>query len=190
MTITDEPTVKEYYTLRQQLNTHTKDMRDVITHPNYCLQFMQPGRIVKVKYQTWDFGWGAVVNVTPRKAGKGEVLTPQQSYIIDVALRVATNTKFVPQVNDGLPAGVRPPSPSDKGKWEVMPVVLECIESIGHLRVFLPSELRSVEQRNNVGKAIEEVKKRFPDGIAILDPIENMGITDDSFRALLRVSAV
>ena len=27
---------------------------------------------------------------------------------------------------------------------------------------------------------------RFPDGIAVLDPIENMGITDDSFKKLLR----
>jgi ATP-dependent RNA helicase DOB1 len=33
---------------------------------------------------------------------------------------------------------------------------------------------------------MEEVKRRFPDGIAVLDPIENMGITDDSFKKLLR----
>jgi ATP-dependent RNA helicase DOB1 len=72
---------------------------------------------------------------------------------------------------------------------EVIPVLLSCIDSIGHLRLFLPSELKSVEQRNGVRKALEEVKKRFPDGIAILDPIENMGITDDSFKKLLRVSS-
>ncbi|KAK5015975.1 ATP-dependent RNA helicase mtr4 [Cryomyces antarcticus] len=33
---------------------------------------------------------------------------------------------------------------------------------------------------------LEEVKRRFPDGIAVLDPIENMGITDESFKKLLR----
>ncbi|KAF2471628.1 antiviral helicase [Lindgomyces ingoldianus] len=186
MNITDEPTIKDYYQLRQQLDTHTKDMRDVITHPNYCLQFMQSGRLVKIKYMDHDFGWGAVVNFTSRKAGKGEVLTPQQSYAVDVLLSVANDTKFAPQSSGGLPPGVRPPAPGEKGKMEIVPVILSCIDSIGHLRVFMPPELKSVEQRNNVRKALEEVMKRFPDGIAILDPIENMGITDESFKRLLR----
>ncbi|KAI4950494.1 ATP-dependent RNA helicase mtr4 [Alternaria rosae] len=184
--IVDEPAIKDYYNLRQQLDTHTKDMRDVIMQPNYCLQFLQGGRLVKIKFKEYDFGWGAVVAYTARKANKGEVLPPQESYIVDVLLPVSSDTKFVPMVNDGLPPGVRPPAAGDKGKMEVVPVVLNCIESIGHLRVFLPNELKSTEQRNNVRKALSEVKKRFPDGIAILDPIENMGIKDDSFKRLLR----
>jgi ATP-dependent RNA helicase DOB1 len=187
--IIDEATVKDYYTLRQQLDTHTKDMRDVIMHPSYCIQFLQTGRLVKVKHQDHDFGWGAVVGFYPRKANKGEVVAPQQSYIVDVLLSVAADTKFVSQGNDGLPPGLRPPPPGDKGKMEVVPVVLHCIESIGHLRIFLPTELKSTEQKNNVRKALDEVKKRFPDGIAILDPIENMNIKDDSFKRLLRVSS-
>jgi ATP-dependent RNA helicase DOB1 len=163
-------------------------MRDVIMHPNYCLQFLQGGRLVKVKFQDHDFGWGAVVGFIPRKVNKGEVLQPQQSYVVDVLLSVAADTRFMPQANDGLPPGVRPPPPGEKGKMEVVPVLLNCIESIGHLRIFLPNELKSSEQKNNVRKALDEVKKRFPDGIAILDPIENMNIKDDSFKRLLRVS--
>ncbi|KAF1830665.1 antiviral helicase [Decorospora gaudefroyi] len=185
-TIIDEPVVKDYYNLRQQLDTHTKDMRDVIMHPNHCVQFLQAGRLVKIKYKEHDFGWGAVVAINVRKANKGEMLPPQESYIVDVLLSVASDTKFMPSVNDGLPPGVRPPGPGDKGKMEVVPVILNCIESIGHLRVFLPNDLKQTEQRNNVRKALGEVKKRFPDGIAILDPIENMNIKDDSFKRLLR----
>ncbi|KAF2117497.1 ATP-dependent RNA helicase-like protein DOB1 [Lophiotrema nucula] len=184
--ITDEATVKDYYTLRQQLDGHTKDMRDVITHPNYCLQFLQAGRLVRIKYKDHDFGWGAAVAFTPRKANKGEVLTPQNSYVVDVLMPVASDAKFAPQATDGLPPGVRPPAPGEKGKIEVVPALLSCIDSIGHLRVFLPNELKSNEARNTVRKSLEEVKRRFPDGIAILDPIENMGITDDSFKRLLR----
>jgi ATP-dependent RNA helicase DOB1 len=186
--ITDEATVKDYYNLRQQLDSHTKDMRDVIMHPNYCLQFLQAGRLVKVKFKDYDFGWGAVVAFTPRRANKGEILQPQESYVVDVLLSVASDSKFAPQANDGLPPGVRPPPAGEKGKVEVVPVLLSCIDSIGHLRVFLPNELKSTEQKNSVRKALDEVKKRFPDGIAILDPIENMKITDDSFKRLLRVS--
>ncbi|EKG21844.1 Helicase [Macrophomina phaseolina MS6] len=187
--IQDESTIREYYDLRQQLNQYTKDMRDVITHPNYCLQFMQSGRLVRIKHKDYDFGWGAVVNFTHRKPGKNQKasdISPQQSYVVDVLLQVANDVNFAPQPNQDLPQGVRPPSPGEKGKMEVVPVLLSCIDSIGHLRIFLPSDLKSSEQRNSVRKALEEVKKRFPDGIAILDPIENMGITDESFKKLLR----
>jgi ATP-dependent RNA helicase DOB1 len=189
--IPDEPTIKEYYDLRQQLTTYTKDMRAVITHPNYCLQFMQPGRFVRIKYMDYDFGWGAVVNFTERKLSKDEKkedLQPQQSYVIDVLLQVAADVSVGTRTNEDLPPGVRPPQPGQKGKIEVVPVLLSAIDSIGHIRIFLPNDLRSSEQRSKVAKDLEEVKKRFPDGIAILDPIENMGITDDSFKKLLRVS--
>jgi len=36
-------------------------------------------------------------------------------------------------------------------------------------------------------KSVKEVKRRFPDGIALLDPVENMGIVDEAFKKLLRV---
>ncbi|EOD44282.1 putative atp-dependent rna helicase dob1 protein [Neofusicoccum parvum UCRNP2] len=189
MQIPDEGTIRDYYDLRQQINQYTKDMREVITHPNYCLQFMQSGRLVRIKHKDFDFGWGAVVNHTHRKPGKGQKasdIPPQQSYVVDVLLQVASDVTFAPQLNQDLPQGVRPPAAGEKGKMEVVPVLLSCIDSIGHLRIFLPSDLKSADQRNSVRKALEEVKKRFPDGIAILDPIENMGITDDNFKKLLR----
>lgn len=189
MDISDEGTIREYYDLRQQLNQYTQDMRDVITHPSHCLQYMQSGRLVRIKHKDFDFGWGAVVNFTNRKPGKGQKASdflPQQSYVVDVLLQVASDVTFAPQPNQDLPQGVRPPAPGEKGKMEVVPVLLSCIDSIGHLRIFLPADLKSADQRNSVRKALEEVKKRFPDGIAILDPIENMGITDDGFKKLLR----
>ena len=187
--IADEATIKDYYDLRQQLATYTKDMRDVINQPNYSLQFMQPGRLVHIKYMDFDFGWGAVVKFTARKPGKGEVaedFIPQQSYIVDVLLQVSDDTSVGTKTHQELPPGVRPPAKGEDGKMEVVPVYLSCVEAIGHVRIFLPKDLNSAEQRSMVQKSIQEVKRRFPDGVAILDPIENMGITDDSFKKLLR----
>ena len=190
MEISDEGTIREYYDLRKQLDTYTKDMRDVINHPNYCLQFMQSGRLVRIKYMDHDFGWGAVVNFTPRKPGKGqkaEDISPQQSYVIDVLLQVADTSSNGTRTHTELPQGVRPALEGEKSKMEVVPILLSCVESIGHIRIFLPSDLKSADQRNTARKSIDEVKRRFPDGIAVLDPIENMGITDNSFKKLLRV---
>ncbi len=190
MEISDEGTIREYYDLRKQLDTYTKDMRDVINHPNYCLQFMQSGRLVRIKYMDHDFGWGAVVNFTPRKPGKGqkaEDISPQQSYVIDVLLQVADTSSNGTRTHTELPQGVRPALEGEKSKMEVVPILLSCVESIGHIRIFLPADLKSTDQRNTARKSIDEVKRRFPDGIAVLDPIENMGITDNSFKKLLRV---
>src|ERR1700722_4293757 len=60
--IPDEALVAEYYEYRQQLDQMAIDFREVITHPTYSLQFLQPGRLVKVKQIKLDFGWGVVIN--------------------------------------------------------------------------------------------------------------------------------
>lgn len=72
---------------------------------------------------------------------------------------------------------------------EVVPVLLSCLEGIAGIRIFLPKDMKSQDQRNTARKNIDEVKRRFGDGISMLDPIENMGIADESFKNLLRVSA-
>ena len=188
--IVDEGTIREYYDLRKQLDMYTKDMRDVINHPNYCLQFMQSGRLVRIKYMDFDFGWGAVVNFAPRKPSKDqkpEDISPQQSYVVDVLLQIADTSSNGTRTHTDLPQGVRPALDGERSKMEVVPILLSCIESVGHIRIFLPADLKSADQRNTARKSIDEVKRRFPDGIAVLDPIENMGITDNSFKKLLRV---
>ena len=165
-------------------------MQAVISQPNYCLPFMQPGRLVQIKYMDYDFGWGAVVNFKQRRPpnNSSEKLTPHQSYVVDVLLKIATGSSVGTKTHKDLPSDVRPPKDGENSRIEVVPVVLSCIQAISHIRIFLPIELQTIDSRNTVGKALEEVQKRFPDGIALLDPIENMGIKDDSFKQLLRVS--
>lgn len=64
--IPDEERVAEYYEYRQQLDQLNADFREVITHPTYSLPFLLPGRLVKVKYQKSEFGWGIVINFQKR----------------------------------------------------------------------------------------------------------------------------
>lgn len=190
MQIEDEPTIKEYYDLRKQIDNYTKDMYEVIQHPSYSLQFMQPGRLVHMKYLDYDFGWGVVVDFSKRKLPKGKTeaeTKPQEQYQVNTLLLVASNASTYAS-NGEVPPGVMPPRGNDKGKMEIIPCLLTCVQQIGHMRAFLPPDLRSSDKRNVVRKAVEEIKKRFPDGVPVLDPIENMGITDDSFKRLLRVS--
>ena len=69
----------------------------------------------------------------------------------------------------------------------VIPVLLATLDGISHIRIFLQKDLKRLEGRLAAFKSLQEVKRRFPDGIALLDPVENMGIADDDFKKLLRV---
>jgi len=190
--IEQEQEIKEYYDLRQNLSTYGEQMKAVITAPQYLLKFLQSGRLVRVKYKDYDFGWGAVVNwlkVKPARGQKEEEIALGAQVVVDVLMNVASDVTPPPQgskLNQDLPPGIRPPAAGEKGKMEVVPVMNGTLDSIGHLRVFLPNDLRTQEQRNTVRKALEEIAKRFPDGVAVLDPIDNMGINDENFKKLLR----
>ncbi|KAI1810016.1 rRNA-processing arch domain-containing protein [Poronia punctata] len=196
MVIPDEATVKDYYSLRQQITTYTKDMLYVIQHPDHCMEFLQPGRLVQITNPKTgkDFGWGVVINSTKRKEPKfGEKEYEQQeSYFIDVYLRLAPDCDpFGPaHPSTEMPVGSEPSKPDHEAIFEAVPCMLTCIKAISSLRVFMPKNLSSREDvesvRTQVLKSLIEVERRFPDGLPILDPIENMNITDDSFKKLLR----
>ncbi|KAI0394997.1 rRNA-processing arch domain-containing protein [Xylariaceae sp. FL0594] len=196
MVIPDEATVKDYYSLRQQLTTYTKDMLHVIQHPTHCIDFLQPGRLVHVANPKTgkDFGWGVVVNMTKRKEPKfGEKeYEPQESYFMDVYLRLAPDCDpFGPSnLSTEMPPGAEPSVPDRDAMFEVVPCLLTCMKALSSIRVFMPKTVSSREDieevRDSLLKALVETERRFPDGLPILDPIENMNITDESFKKLLR----
>ncbi|KAK4179469.1 putative ATP dependent RNA helicase [Triangularia setosa] len=198
MMIPDESTVKDYYNLREQLKELTKDMVSVIHHPSNCMEFMQPGRVLQIETpEGVEFGWGVLFDTVARKAPKhGEPdYPPQEQYFCDVLLKLSKGSKqFNPAVRETskkggkfvLPEGLIPEQPDEEGEWEVVPCLLSCVKSLSQLRVFLPKDVRSREEKENVGKSLVEIQRRFADGIPIMDPLENMHITDDSFKKLLR----
>ncbi len=105
------------------------------------------------------------MNFTERKPAKGEKkenIKPQESFIIDVLLQVASDASLGPRTNNELPPGIRPPQPGERGRMEVVPVILSCVDSIGLIRIIMPQDLHSPEQRIKVSKNLEEVKTPFP----------------------------
>lgn len=67
------------------------------------------------------------------------------------------------------------------GDVEVVPVVHNLVYKISSLRVYYPTDLRPSDNRKSVLKTVAEVKKRFPDGIPLLNPIKDMKIDDTEF---------
>jgi ATP-dependent RNA helicase DOB1 len=192
MIIPDEATIKDYHSIRQQLDGYQKDMIAVMQHPTYCIKFMKTGRPVHiVSPNGTDFGWGIVLDFVARKAPKmGQPDWPaQESYFMDVLLRISADGPEVhsePKGDRAVPEGISPVQPGEKGRWEVVPCLLNCMKALSQIRLHVAKKLTSQEQRETAGKAFEEAQRRFPDGLPMVDPLENMNITDDSFKKLLR----
>lgn len=119
-----------------------------------------------------------------------EELPPHEQYVVDVLLNCAYGSNLPRDRSNPAPtpSDVRPCQAGEKGEPLVVPVLLSTLEQISHLRLYLPKDIRSLNARETLWKSILEVHRRFPDGIPLLDPIQNMHITDDKFRLLVGVS--
>ncbi|KAG6376688.1 ATP-dependent RNA helicase [Boletus reticuloceps] len=192
--IPDEHLVAAYYDYRQQLDQMGEDFRAVITHPTYSLPFLQAGRLVHIKHKDADFGWGVVINFQKRIKSKTksefqiDEIPPHEQYILDVLLHCDAGAALPKDRNITMPTpgGVLPCPSGHKGNPLVVPVLLSTVEAISPIRIFLPKDLRQEQARDTVWKSVLEVQRRFPDGITLLDPIENMGIKDEKFLNLVK----
>ncbi|KIY70037.1 antiviral helicase [Cylindrobasidium torrendii FP15055 ss-10] len=191
--IQDEVLVAQYYEIRQQLDQLAEDMRAVITHPSFALPFMQPGRLVRVKYKDLDFGWGAVLTFQKRLPPKNQPMLgdvpPHEQYVVDVLLNCApggSTPRDRSAITTITPNGVLPCPKDSKPNPLVVPVLLACIQSISHVRIVLPKDLRPDSSRLSAWKTMGEVHKRFSAGIPLLDPIESQNIKDEKFIELVR----
>ncbi|XP_030326832.1 exosome RNA helicase MTR4 isoform X3 [Strigops habroptila] len=136
--IPNEENVVIYYKIRQQLAKMSREIEEYVHKPKYCLPFLQPGRLVKVKNEDNDFGWGVVVNF------------------------------------------------SKKSNVKVVPILVHLVAAISSVRLYIPKDLRPVDNRQSVLKSIQEVQKRFPDGVPLLDPIDDMGIKDQGLKKIIQ----
>jgi ATP-dependent RNA helicase DOB1 len=68
---------------------------------------------------------------------------------------------------------------------EVVPVVSALLSKISSLRIYYPNDLRPADNRRSVLNRIEEVKKRYPEGPPLLNPVQDMHIKDKEFLNVL-----
>lgn len=68
----------------------------------------------------------------------------------------------------------------------VVSVLLPLLDGISSVRIYIPKDLHSPSMRQTVHVSLSEVEKRFPDGIPLLDPIDDIKIEDSTFTKILR----
>jgi ATP-dependent RNA helicase DOB1 len=172
--IKDEASINSYHHIREQLDSLAKQFHSYITNPQYLIPFLQPGRMVKVKNDDEEFEWGMVVNFKKdTKDNKKNPLKSVTQVIVDVLLHVDEESE-----KEGIP---KPCPPGKSGSVEVVPVLHTLISKISSLRLYVPKDLVPADNRRSILKTIAEVKKRFPDGPPLLNPIKDMHIKEESF---------
>nr|XP_043623960.1 DExH-box ATP-dependent RNA helicase DExH10 [Erigeron canadensis] len=178
-----EADVAEYHKLKLEISELEKKMMAEITRPERALYFLLPGRLVKVQEAGTDWGWGVVVNVVKKPAPPLGSLPPSSrgsSYIVDTLLHCSIGSS-----ESGSRPKPCPPRSGQKGEMHVVPVQLPLISALSKLRISIPSDLRPIEARQNVLLAVEELEKRFPQGLPRLNPVKDMGIEEPEFVNLV-----
>ncbi|XP_078573657.1 exosome RNA helicase MTR4-like [Branchiostoma floridae x Branchiostoma japonicum] len=182
MSVPEEDSITAYYKLRQQLDKHGQEIEAFIQKPKYCLPFLQPGRLVKVRNEADDFGWGVVINFQKKANQKvPNNSTAEPLYVAEVLLLCSKES-----VRNASTESAKPCRAGEKGEMVVVPIMLQLIRSISSVRLYIPKDLRPLDNRESVLKSIQEVQRRFPHGVPLLDPIEDMGIKDDQLKTTVR----
>ncbi|XP_062334060.1 exosome RNA helicase MTR4 [Osmerus eperlanus] len=179
--IPNEESVVTYYKIRQQLAKLAKEIEEFVHKPKYCLPFLQPGRLVKVKKDDADFDWGVVVNFSKKTNVK--VVSPEQDtlYVVEVLVHCSKES-----VKNASTEAAKPAGPGEKGEMQVVPVMLHLLTSISSVRLYIPKDLRPHDNRQSMLRSIQEVQKRFPDGVPLLDPVDDMGIKDPALKKVIQ----
>ena len=181
--IENETESMTYYRIRLQLEKLSKQLEEFIHMPKYCLPFMQPGRVVKVRNGQQEFGWGVVVSFQKKQPKPAQPLDrePEPEFVVDVLLNCDKSSL--------QSAVVRPRPATDDEKnneMSVVPVLMKLITTISSVRLFLPDNLRSLDNRQSTLRSLEEVHRRFPNGIPVLDPVEDMNIRDERLKSIVQ----
>ncbi|XP_011137638.1 exosome RNA helicase MTR4 isoform X1 [Harpegnathos saltator] len=167
--------ISSYHDIRERLNRLSGEFQSFLTQPEYLLPFLQPGRLVQVKNEIGTFDWGIVVNF--KKKNPKNPVKDKTVIIIDILLHISKKSK------EGNPIPCRD---GEEGDVEVVPILHNLISQISALRLKCPKDLRPLDTRKNVLKTIQEAKKRYPEGLPLLNPIEDMNIQDESFKDIVK----
>eukprot|EP00850_Spirogloea_muscicola_P021111 SM000237S08128 [mRNA] locus=s237:125280:131312:+ [translate_table: standard] len=140
-----------------------------------------------------DLAWGVIISFE-RASARGldageedrqaeEPSTSEISYVVDVLL---------PCIKDDAASAaarrevVRPCRHGEVGEPMVAVIPLSQVDCLSSVRIHVQKNLITREAREHVQKTLEEVQRRFPDGLQLLDAEEDMQVESSSYRKAVR----
>ena len=69
---------------------------------------------------------------------------------------------------------------------QAIPIQHTLIRDVSAIRVYLPDDLRTKEARQSVLKSVQEIRRRHPLGLPLLDPIKDMDIKSSEMSSCVK----
>ncbi|KAL3691924.1 hypothetical protein R1sor_005575 [Riccia sorocarpa] len=205
LVIEGEEEVKGYFGLLEQWRELKRSIRNIVFSPRFVLPFLQPGRLVRVlgpedeeddeeisTSMTIKGYWGVVVNFEKIPTATKDLVdeedgrsVPEQKYMVDVLINTIAKN------NDTRRKAPRPIDMESPGEPVVAAVPLSQLESLSAIRIHIIKDLRPIEAREKCKKTVREVLRRFPKGLQMLDPEDDMQVNNKEYKkAVRRLEAV
>lgn len=202
----DVEVVSQYCQMDQQLAKTRKQITKRMREPEYIVKFLNPGRFVYISIgDDNNFGWGVLVSHRRRKQrARMENGTMTSKHGLDVILPCVdrhldsssseSKTKSEDAENAQLlwSGNVRDCRPVTHGddpsvvSHRIFTLSLDSVERVSAILVTIPSDCKTIEARGKVAELLRQAKNRFNGDYQLLDPVQDLGIKDDSFQELIR----
>jgi len=177
ISVEKEEEVASYVRLRDQLTNLGEEFHKILTDPQYIVRFMNSGRLVRVKNQDQDFGWGAVVHLEKIKS----TVTTEEQMMAKVLLHVTKDS-----ASSKIASELRAVQPGEKGEMTIVTILFSLIQQISSARIYIPDDLKPLDKRMAVLNAIKEVQRRCENKIPLIDPEKDMKINTPEFKDVVR----
>ncbi|CAJ0931950.1 unnamed protein product, partial [Mesorhabditis belari] len=178
MHVEKESLIGGFFELENSINKLKEECRATVMQAKHIVPYLHAGRLMHIKARGHDFGWGPMINFH-RKINPED--KSQMIFVIEVFLCISPESlTYIDNVSM-----LRPPTPGEKGCWEVLPMTIDCIHNMSAVRVQLPKELKHELEKTTVEKIVRECEKRFCGELPNLDPIRDMKIDDPKLKSNL-----
>lgn len=197
--IEDEDNIKNYYGLLEQNRKLRGEIRKIVLSPQHALPFLQPGRLARVLtsgmleseetyLQREEFTvWGVIVNFEKVQGSSLALIDEtvrdkarEAGYMVDILANCVTNKET------SKSGTVRPIPLDETGEPLVASMPLSQIEHLSAIRVNVVKDLRSSDARESMLNKVREILRRFPEGVPMLDPEDDMQVDSSSYKKAVR----
>ncbi|KAI1715812.1 rRNA-processing arch domain-containing protein [Ditylenchus destructor] len=165
--------VQGYHTLEKTIESLRQSIRERVLKPKLIAPYLNQGRVIRIKWQNIDFGWGVLVSykkqANPLNPMSGELL-----FVLDVMIPLCQESAK----HMDKPERMRPPKAGEKVFLELKAFTFECVTAVSVIRLKMPDELKSYEAKAALNKILELSIDKFAGVIPEVDPIDHMKIQD------------
>eukprot|EP00914_Ancora_sagittata_P008302 GHVO01016259.1.p1 GENE.GHVO01016259.1~~GHVO01016259.1.p1 ORF type:complete len:503 (+),score=110.31 GHVO01016259.1:1-1509(+) len=176
----------EHYAYEFDIRHLREEMTSIIHKPEYIGKFLQPGRLVRIKDGSTDWGYGVLAQAMRKKPRMvhPKVGGEETDYIVDALVEIDPKTLKSKDSGQVKPQPLLHPSTLSGsvalGKYEVVPMSISCIKGVTQVCLKIPhGDLKSPQSRSHTGQLILNAIQQFDGSPPLLHPIEHLKIKDE-----------